>query len=266
MLEDDLGWVLIVMAVLTYAMISYVGFGKFRTFRVFSLGPEMDSRVVWCIMELPNLIWAVIFIAGQWPFATRNATALLPLNSLATANKILLFMFVYHYVYRTLIYPCRLHRSSKVPVGIGFFAFIFTSLNGFVQSYALSNSENTYPDEWMLDIRFILGSCLWAVGWFINYKSDLILINLRKNDGNESKGKYHVPKGGLFEYVTCAHYFGELLEWTGYAIACWSIWAFAFALYVFCNLAPRAISTRTWYMEKFDNYPKSRKAIIPFLL
>ncbi len=29
-------------------------------------------------------------------------------------------------------------------------------------------------------------------------------------------------KGGLFEYVSGANYFSESVEWTGYAIACWS--------------------------------------------
>ena len=86
----------------------------------------MDSRVVWCVMEMPNLIWAVVFMSGMWPPASASdATIHLPWDSLATANKILLSMFVYHYVYRTLIYPFRLHQSSKVPLGIGTATYTF---------------------------------------------------------------------------------------------------------------------------------------------
>lgn len=33
---------------------------------------------------------------------------------------------------------------------------------------------------------------------------------------------------------------GEIIEWTGFAIACWSLPAAAFAIMTFCNLGPRA--------------------------
>lgn len=34
---------------------------------------------------------------------------------------------------------------------------------------------------------------------------------------------------------------GEIIEWIGFAIACWSLPAAAFAVYTFANLAPRAL-------------------------
>lgn len=33
----------------------------------------------------------------------------------------------------------------------------------------------------------------------------------------------------------------------------------------FANLVPRAVRTHHWYKEKFDDYPKNRKALIPFV-
>lgn len=33
----------------------------------------------------------------------------------------------------------------------------------------------------------------------------------------------------------------------------------------FANLVPRAVRTHQWYKEKFDDYPKNRKALIPFV-
>jgi hypothetical protein len=38
---------------------------------------------------------------------------------------------------------------------------------------------------------------------------------------------------------------GEIIEWTGYAIACWSLPAAAFAIMTFCNLGPRAHHVRS---------------------
>ncbi len=48
--------------------------------------------------------------------------------------------------------------------------------------------------------------------------------------------------GGMFEYVSGANYFGEIIEWTGYALAAWSLPTLSFAIFTVSNLAPRAVS------------------------
>ena len=48
--------------------------------------------------------------------------------------------------------------------------------------------------------------------------------------------------GGAFEFVSCANYFGETLEWWGYCIACWSPPAMVFAILTTCVLGTRALS------------------------
>ena len=45
----------------------------------------------------------------------------------------------------------------------------------------------------------------------------------------------------MFEYVSGANFFGEIVEWTGFAIASWSGIAAAFAFFTFCNIGPRAL-------------------------
>jgi hypothetical protein len=46
-----------------------------------------------------------------------------------------------------------------------------------------------------------------------------------------------------------------------------SLGGVAFAVFTFANLVPRAVNHRKWYAEKFkEQYPASRKAVIPFLL
>ncbi len=61
------------------------------------------------------------------------------------------------------------------------------------------------------------------------------------------------------------NYFGEVLEWCGWALAVKGLAGWAFAIYTFANLAPRARSHLRWYREKFDDYPNQRKALIPFI-
>ncbi len=48
--------------------------------------------------------------------------------------------------------------------------------------------------------------------------------------------------GGMFEYVSGANFFGEIVEWTGYSIAAWSLPGFTFAALTFLNTFPRAVS------------------------
>ena len=85
----------------------------------------------------------------------------------------------------------------------------------------------------------------------------------------------------MFEYVSGANFFGESLEWVGYAIACWSVPAAVFAIFTCSMVGTRALAHHKFviihiyllldvcyrfYLQKFEDYPKSRKAYIPYLL
>ncbi len=71
----------------------------------------------------------------------------------------------------------------------------------------------------------------------------------------------------MFRYVTSANSFGEVLEWSGYAILTWSLPGFIFALWTFVNLGPRARSLHFRYVNEFgDEFTAlNRKYIIPFI-
>uniref|UniRef100_A0ACB8EBZ5 3-oxo-5-alpha-steroid 4-dehydrogenase 1 n=1 Tax=Sphaerodactylus townsendi TaxID=933632 RepID=A0ACB8EBZ5_9SAUR len=101
----------------------------------------------------------------------------------------------------------------------------------------------------------------WVSGLLINICSDHILINLRK----PGETGYKIPRGGLFEYVSGANFFGEIVEWSGFALACCTVESAVFALSSFLILSTRAQHHHQWYHEKFENYPQSRKILIPFV-
>ncbi|MCK5466953.1 MAG: hypothetical protein KAI99_00535, partial [Cyclobacteriaceae bacterium] len=71
--------------------------------------------------------------------------------------------------------------------------------------------------------------------------------------------------GWLFNYISCPNYFGEILEWIGFAAASGSLPALSFAIWTFCNLAPRANNHHSWYLDNFSTYPKNRKILLPYL-
>jgi hypothetical protein len=57
-----------------------------------------------------------------------------------------------------------------------------------------------------------------------------------------------------------------MIEWTGLALAACTPASIAFLLFTIANLLPRALAHHKWYQQKFADYPKDRKAIIPFIL
>jgi steroid 5-alpha reductase family enzyme len=76
---------------------------------------------------------------------------------------------------------------------------------------------------------------------------------------------YHIPNRGLYRWISCPNYFGEILEWLGWAIATWSLPGLAFAIWTIANLAPRAHAHHAWYHTRFPAYPSQRKALIPYI-
>jgi 3-oxo-5-alpha-steroid 4-dehydrogenase 1 len=94
----------------------------------------------------------------------------------------------------------------------------------------------------LLAPHFVLGLSLFALGMAINWQADDILRNLRK----PGETGYSIPRGGFFEMVSGANFFGEICEWAGFAVAAWSLPAAAFAAFTFCNIAPRGAQHHAW--------------------
>lgn len=66
--------------------------------------------------------------------------------------------------------------------------------------------------------------------------------------------------------VSGANYLGEIVEWSGYALASRQLAPVAFAFFTFANTGPRAYHHHQWYLCKFgDEYPKHRRALVPFV-
>ena len=141
-------------------------------------------------------------------------------------------------------------------------AIFFNSMNAGLNGYYLGQFGHTYTLDWLLDFRFIIGLSLFIIGAVINIQSDNILLNLR----TPTEQGYKIPRGGLFQYISCPNHFGELIEWIGFAILCWNLPALSFAIWTIANLVPRALAHHQWYQTHFPDYPKDRKAVFPFLL
>lgn len=191
--------------------------------------------------------------AGVYAFG-RHRTEAAPL--------VLLCLWQVHYVHRAFFFPFRLLNAAKrMPALVAGLAVSFNLLNGWINARWISDL-GTYPSTWLRDPRFILGAAAFGVGFLINVSSDRTLLRLRK-PGDHG---YHIPRGSLFEWVSCPNYLGEIIEWFGWALATWSWAGLAFAVYTVANLAPRALTHHAWYRRQFPDYPQGRKALLPLVL
>lgn len=208
-------------------------------------GKMIANHWGWFWMELPAfLIFPILVICGP-----REKDVL---------TWILVGLWSLHYFNRTLVFPFRLKtRGKKMPLTIVFSALFFNGVNGFLNGYWLGYLA---PTDRSVDLFVVIGVVLFFTGMFINMGTDRRLIGLRK----EQSG-YQIPRGWLFDYISCPNHFGEMLEWVGFAIAACSVPAWTFAIWTFCNLAPRALNHHEWYHETFTDYPKDRKAFLPWI-
>jgi protein-S-isoprenylcysteine O-methyltransferase Ste14 len=213
-------------------------------------GITIPNRLGWVLMEIPSpLVFLIFFLNGNLEKTTEAWFIAL--------------LFLIHYTNRALIFPFRIRTSGKrMPLLIALLAVGFNVINGSFLGYHLGNFHNGNETSLFSDIRFFAGALLFFTGLIINTSADESLIRLRKM----SETGYQIPQGGLFRWISCPNFFGEILEWLGYALLCWSLPALAFFIWTFCNLVPRALDHHRWYKQKFPDYPPNRKAVFPGIL
>jgi protein-S-isoprenylcysteine O-methyltransferase Ste14 len=212
-------------------------------------GPSIPTRVAWVLFESPAVIvFAAVFLAGQ--------------HARETAPLVLFAVWQFHYVARAFIFPLRMRETGKrMPVVIVLMAVVFNILNAYINARWISHI-GSYGNEWLASAPFLVGLAMFAAGWLINQHADRVLLTLR----NPGETHYSIPQGGMYRFLSCPNYFGEMLEWAGWAVMTWSLAGLAFAVFTVANLLPRALATHRWYREQFPDYPPARRAVIPFLL
>lgn len=243
--------VMAITAVVVFIALHFVeaGYGMMYNRR---WGPAIDNRVGWVLMEAPVFIVMIVL----WSMSPRQWDI---------APLVMFLLFQTHYFQRSFIFPLLIKGKSKMPLSIILMGVIFNVLNAMMQGgwiFYVSDS-NRYGVEWLWSWQFIVGIVVFAAGMAININSDYIIRHLRRPGDT----RHYIPRGGMFKYVSSANYFGEWLEWTGFAILTWS-WAGAvFSLWTFANLAPRAGKIHARYLKEFGTEfaQLKLKKIIPFI-
>ena len=240
-----------IIAVIVFIALYFVtaGYGVFYNKK---WGFAIPNKIGWVLMESPVFIAMILLCV----FSERSTNVVC---------LIFLILFEIHYFQRSFIFPFLIRGKSVMPMSVILMGVVFNTLNALMQGGWIFYvaPENMYEISWLTTPQFIIGTLIFFVGMIINIHSDYIIRHLREPGDT----KHYLPKKGMFKYVTSANYFGEFVEWCGFAILTWSLAGAVFALWTFANLAPRASKIYDNYKKEFGNEldTKKVKRILPFI-
>lgn len=244
-------WTMVALAVVVFIALHKVEAAYGMTYSA-KWGPSVSNKVGWVAMEAP----AFICMALIWALSPRAGEV---------APAVMASLFLLHYFQRSFIFPLLMRGKSRMPWAIALMGIVFNTINAYMIGgwlFFVAPPER-YPDSWLWSPLFILGTLMFFAGMLINIHSDHVVRNLRKPGDT----RHYIPRKGFYRFVTGANYFGELTEWTGFAILTWSLPGIVFVLWTFANLAPRARTLHRRYVKEFGAEYSSlnRKYIIPFI-
>lgn len=186
------------------------------------------------------------------------------------ARTVIFVLYQVHLLRR--LYECLfLHQFSnhkRIPLllfgsGAGFYVLSCPTI-------ALSVMRTSWDNITTAAIRLLIGIIMILIGNYHQYSCHKILAKLRDNISvSESKqGFYRIPRGNWFEFVSCPHYFSEILIYVALVIMlCDSINVYMMTSFVILNLSVNGVYTHRWYHDMFkEQYPRNRMAVIPFIL
>ncbi|KAF2364287.1 Adenylate kinase 3/4 mitochondrial [Trinorchestia longiramus] len=198
-------------------------YGRYRSNRY---GFGVPARLAWCVQESPAFIVPLLMV-----ITTRRSTYT------AITNQICMGLFIIHYFQRSFVYSLLVQTKNKVPFMPCVSAFLTCLFFGILQSVYFVNFYKYDDSVWLRKPYFWIGCSLYLFGMKLNLSSDSALRKLRTSQSND----YKIPRGGMFEKVSCANYLGEVLEMWGYAISSCAPPAIAHALFTTCFLTRRAL-------------------------
>ena len=243
-------WAMAVIAVIVFIALYFVkaGYGIFRTKQ---WGISINNKAAWVMMEAP------VFIVMLYMWASNGASTALP-------SFLAFLLFELHYFQRSFIFPMLMKGKSRMPIAIMLMGITFNVINGLLIGTSLFVFPPSLFNEgiaYLAHPTAILGIAIFFVGMAINLHSDHVIRHLRQPGDT----RHYLPQKGFYRYVTSANYFGELVEWTGFALLYSTPAAWLFVVWTAANLIPRAAAIHRHYREEFGEAVGTRKRVIPFV-
>lgn len=243
-------WAMVLTAVIVFIALYFVkaGYGIFRTKQ---WGFSINNKVAWVLMEAP------VFIVMLYMWTSNGASTALPAF-------LAFLLFELHYFQRSFVFPLMMKGNSRMPIAIMAMGIVFNVINGLLigtSLFVFPPSQFNEGAVYLTHPTAIAGIIVFFCGMGINIHSDHVIRRLRQPGDT----RHYLPQKGFYRYVTSANYFGELVEWTGFALFCSTPAAWLFVVWTAANLVPRAAAIHKRYREEFGDAVGNRKRVIPFV-
>lgn len=155
------------------------------------------------------------------------------------------------------------HRygKSKVPTSDVVTEYVYYWGFAAWNAWSLTSSSYRAADHWVV----LVGVGVFAVAELGNARAHRMLRDLRPVGTNARV----IPRGFLFERVSCPHYLFEILSWVGFAVVVQTWAALAFLVVGAGILGSWAHTRHVAYRKDFDGldgrekYPEQRRALVP---
>jgi len=172
------------------------------------------------------------------------------------------WLVIFHYVKRELetVFVHRFSLATMPAFNLVKNCTHYWFFGGISIAYFLYHPQYRSPYSstfnWACAIAFIA----FQLG---NLHAHLTLRNLRP----EGTGQRGIPRGDLFELVSCANYTYELGAWLAFCLFTKTLTAYLFLLISFVQISLWALKKHHQYNKEFNGYRAlKRKALIPFVL
>lgn len=234
------------------------------------LGPQISWKTVFVVEYMfPMLVFPLLWSLGRFAPHSFITKAIYPTAHASEATRhwqtILTVMFTLHFVKRELE-TLFVHRFGNDTMPL---RNIFKN-SGYYWMFAAWIAHVSLHPQYTVPASHtqrMIGVGLFAISELANLKAHIDLRKLRPAGTRIRK----VPKGVLFNLVSCPNYFFEILAWVGFTLASQSVASAAFAVVGAAQMTVWAIAKHNRYRKEFDGkegrelYPRNRKILIPFI-
>ena len=213
------------------------------------LGPQVKYSTLFFFEYLgPLLIYPVFYFLPVYKYlGFPEERVIHPVQTYAT------IYWCFHY-FKRILETFFVHRFSHAtsPISNVYRNCCYYWSFAIFIAYFANHPNYTPVSERQMYIGFGIG----IVCQIANFYCHIILKNLRSPDG---VGGYQIPRGFLFNYVTCANYTTEIYQWLGYNIATQTLAGYSF-------LAVAAFIMTDWALGKHRRLKKVKHSHLCYFL
>ncbi|KAF3778906.1 Very-long-chain enoyl-CoA reductase [Nymphaea thermarum] len=225
------------------------------------LGPQVFYSTLFFWEYLgPLVIYPIFYFAPVYEyFGYKGPRLVHPVQTYA------MYYWCFHY-FKRIMETFFVHRFSHAtsPLSNVFRNCAYYWTFGSYIAYYVNHPLYTPVSEQQMKIGFAFGLVCQAANLYCH----LLLRNLRSPGGS---GGYQIPRGFLFNIVTCANYTTEIYQWVGFNIATQTVAGYVFLVVAAAIMTNWALAKHCRLKKLFDGkdgkpkYPRRWVILPPFL-